>query len=1089
MKNNGFLYILSVLSALMLFSCSDERFAAPDFTVSGEESKIRVNVSVPGLDVKTRASLGDDQINEVSSLWIRTYSSYSGKATSEWVKSVKNTYDTEVARSFDIDTKSGYSYVVGVANIDNLGVTKANPDEERPLSELLEDADTWEKFLDIAVVAPSSFNDVNAAPVPLAMSGCLCNITVGDMPAHPEPSQWGGENYNFKPVFIPATSGKAYVMPGAIHLRRLVSHITFNIKSGPDVTVTPTSYTVYNVPTATWLYERSGQDPNFGHDCTEENKDKFYATPSQYTSQYITEENGVYKFDFWQGENKHSAIPDERLQALGITFSDNDPRYNYDVREREKKKADETNSGLYLTLTGDSWTPANMASFVAFHADIVYNKKQTIDIDGKPTEVTRVGNAMFTVHLGFLNNDPRDFNCFRNVDYTYNVTVNGVKNIVVEAEGTEQIPGMEGMVSDLENPTVFLDAHYACYNIHLTKEELQNTNAGHAVSWKHGMGFVMSTWDYGEEHSFTEEDFEYDDNGNPIIPADKKQYVDWVELRPTTGEKVLASYHPKDDTEEGRKTFTLPDAAYARHWSDSDPRISESGWYTVFVNEYVYEDSPDESSTTPAWKRYVNENPRQYFIRVTKSVSSDKESVYARSKYAGTQSSIQSYYASVGNADLQTALGVEHINESYGLNLRNKYRRSLDDNGISGRYYLAYRLAGNIIWQDDGPSPWTDFDNKYSWNNFIDFTKNQNVNKINNQNVYRDERTECLYTIKDLLTTVGRGPDSYDNYSVTYEADRTKNPKYIEAILACLNRNRDNDGDGMIDASELRWFIPTRNQYIRVILGRGSLTHPLVDVNVDHELADRFNRVNSKLLFYTPEGSQVWAMEGTTSSPWRAWNGTWASPWEVRCVRNLGTDLGSIAKREQNAQPAYYRREGTNIIDLSRYDNASIRSRAFTSSDNPIPIHHVYNQDYNRCYKAFEFLPGSEDVKREDMADQDQLIINNKIQWAQYLSTHNPCKHLVDKTGKDGWRVPNQKELTILSSLGIYGDHKGGISYYYSCSMSYYDQQGVGFSDTNNSFDYDSRYVMKIMTSDGTGTQGNEDDTGFGVRCVRDVVE
>lgn len=1088
MKNNGFLYILSVLSALMLFSCSDERFAAPDFTVSGEESKIRVNVSVPGLDVKTRASLGDDQINEVSSLWIRTYSSYSGKATSEWVKSVKNTYDTEVARSFDIDTKSGYSYVVGVANIDNLGVTKANPDEERPLSELLEDADTWEKFLDIAVVAPSSFNDVNAAPVPLAMSGCLCNITVGDMPAHPEPSQWGGENYNFKPVFIPATSGKAYVMPGAIHLRRLVSHITFNIKSGPDVTVTPTSYTVYNVPAATWLYERSGQNSNFGHDCTEENKDKFYATPSQYTSQYITEENGVYKFDFWQGENKHSAIPDERLQALGITFSDNDSRYNYDVREREKKKADGTNSGLYLTLTGDSWTPANMASFVAFHADLVYNEKQTIVIDGKPTEVTRVGNAMFTVHLGFLNDDPRDFNCYRNVDYTYNVTINGVNNIVVEAEGAEQIPGMEGMVSDLENPTVFLDAHYACYNIYLSKEELQNTMAGHAVSWEHGMGFVMSTWDYGVEHSFTEEDFKHDDNWNPIIPADKKQYVDWVELRPTTGEKVLASYHPKDDTEEGRKTFTLPDAAYARHWADSDPRISESGWYTVFVNDYVYENSSDESKT-PAWKRYVNENPRQYFIRVTKSVSTDKESVYARSKYAGTQSSIQSYYTSEENPDLQTALGVEHINESYGLNLRNEYRRSLDDNGISGRYFLAYRLAGNRIWQDDGPSPWTDFDNKYSWNNFIDFTTNQNVNKIDNQNVYRDERTEYLYTIKDLLTTVGRGPDSYDNYSVTYEADRTENPKYIEAILACLNRNRDNDGDGMIDASELRWFIPTRNQYIRVILGRGSLTHPLVDVNVDHELADRFNRVNSKLLFYTPEGSQVWAMEGTTSSPWRAWNGQWASPWEVRCVRNLGTDLGSIAKREQNAQPAYYRREGTNIIDLSRYDNASIRSRAFTSSDNPIPVHHIYNQDYNRCYKAFEFLPGSEDVKREDMADQDQLIINNKIQWAQYLSTHNPCKHLVAKTGKDGWRVPNQKELTILSSLGIYSDHKQDLNYYYSCSMSYYDQNGVGFSDTNNSFDYDSRYVMKIMTSDGTGTQGNEDDKGFGVRCVRDVIE
>lgn len=1089
MKNNGFLYILSVLSALMLFSCSDERFAAPDFTVSGEESKIRVNVSVPGLDVKTRASLGDDQINEVTSLWIRTYSSYSGKATSEWVKSVKNTYDTEVARSFDIDTKSGYSYVVGVANIDNLGVTKENPDEKRSLSELLEEADTWEKFLDIAVVAPSSFNDVNAAPVPLAMSGCLCNITVGNMPAHPEPSQWGGENYNFKPVFIPATSGKAYVMPGAIHLRRLVSHITFNIKSGPDVTVTPTSYTVYNVPAVTWLYERSGQNSNFGHDCTKENKDKFYATPSQYTSQYITEENGVYKFDFWQGENKHSALPDERLQTLGITFSDNDSRYNYDVREREKKKADGTNSGLYLTLTGDSWTPANMASFVAFHADIVYNKKQTIEIDGNPTEVTRVGNAMFTVHLGFLNNDPRDFNCYRNVDYTYNVTINGVNKIVVEAEGEEHIPGMEGMVSDLENPTVFLDAHYACYNIYLSKEELQNTMAGHAVSWEHGMGFVMSTWDYGVEHSFTEEDFEYDDNGNPIIPADEKQYVDWVELRPTTGKDVLASYHPKDDTEEGRKTFTLPDAAYAGHWADRDPRISESGWYTVFVNEYVYENSSDESKT-PAWKRYVNENPRQYFIRVTKSVSTDKESVYARSKYAGSQSSIQTYYTSEENPDLQTALGVEHFNESYGLNLRNRYN-SGNGNQESGRYNLAYRLAGNKTWNNNDIS-WSD--NQHNWTNFIDFSKNQYVNEINNQKVVRDARTEYLYTIKDLLTTVGSGPDSYDyvNNKETYEADRTQNPKYIEAILACLNRNRDNDGDGKIDASEIRWFIPTKNQYIRVILGRGSLTHPLVDVNVDDRLADETNKYNSKLLFYTSDGNQIWTMEGTSFSKWRANWGDGASPWEVRCVRNLGTNLSSIAKSEQNAQPAYYRREGTNIIDLSRYDNASIRSRAFTSSDNPIPVHHVYDQNYNKCYRAFEYAE-NHDIKNDKLEDQDKLVINDSLQWASYLSNHNPCKNLVKETGKDGWRVPNQKEMSILVSLGIYKDTNPeiGVTSYYTCTMSYFDKNGVGFGPLSSGFDFKSRYVMKARSSDGMGSQGMEynENPNFGIRCVRDYVE
>ena len=44
------------------------------------------------------------------------------------------------------------------------------------------------------------------------------------------------------------------------------------------------------------------------------------------------------------------------------------------------------------------------------------------------------------------------------------------------------------------------------------------------------------------------------------------------------------------------------------------------------------------------------------------------------------------------------------------------------------------------------------------------------------------------------------------------------------AYYACLQRNRDENGDGKIDQTETKWYLASSGQYISLWLGRSSLS-------------------------------------------------------------------------------------------------------------------------------------------------------------------------------------------------------------------------------------------------------------------------
>ncbi len=1084
--------LLTAAAALCLPSCSDE-LDIPNYVVAGEDMVITVPVELNEPTVQSRADLSETQLNTVQSLWVATFSSVTGQMTSKtdaesgtigWVKVTPGTADTEPAlHDVTITTKSGPSYIVAVANVENNGVLKSAPATARPLSELLENVRTWSDFLNVGVVAPSTYSAINSPQTPLVMCGAFTNAVQVEAQHTLPLAQWQQEN--IKSYTIPTATNGTFTLDGAIHLRRVVSQINFNISSGnSNVRVTPNSYRVINVPRYSWLYERPADDAtnsaaNFGDDCTEETMGNYYVSSESYsaTSSFIRPDgNGGYTFNFWQAENKHKGT----ITATGTA------EQIYKARDAQTKADDRTNTGIFTALCPDGeWTPNNMASYVLINCTVDYTEEINVDENGvilRPSDpgtvVWRTGSATYLIHLGYMGNDAADFNSYRNADYTYNVTVNGLNDIRVEAFNTAETPGVEGIVTDVTNPTLNLDCHYGAFNIQLTDAELapwQETEAGYT-----GFGFMIMTYDNlnGGLKEYDEVFLLKNYASWNLVPDGIKQYIDWVEFRPTTGENVLAAYKPRSGDNSDDKTFNLYDAAkgITDAQRSTTANTGNGRWYTCFVKEYTYE-APNANETLamtasstiygqdPIWYSYVNADPRRFYIRVTRTVSPDGESIYSRSKYAAVQNSIQSYYGRQNIPDgtghvRGAAMGVERVNEVYGLNLRKTWTTGTNAN--NGRYNCWQWASGK------------------EWSDAVDQTAVQSIPTGQNG------VTATTYNVPKTANYTGNFNGNYAITTYDPQPNQTNlnrnQARTIEAITACMNRNRDNNGNSTIDADELRWYIPGLNQYTRLTLGANSLgTNALMDYANTAQVGGFKNGgfgfgYDGKHLFYASGGRVFWAMEGFSTGDWNGGSSSEpVAPWQVRCIRNLGTNLNNVNETSQSVRAYTYTTTGTyHRVLPTYYELTNTRSVAYSGNgtgSGQMPVHVMYDGDYNAVYRGgFEILSSRHDLVKNDD--------NNNVQhWLDYIAG-NPCADIDIDGGR--WRLPNATELAIMQNEG---EFKSDDTFYLSCTALGFNST-EGKKITNSQIDSNSNLLSALPTLITRSPRRN-----YNVRCVRDIIE
>lgn len=637
----------------------------------------------------------------------------------------------------------------------------------------------------------------------------------------------------------------------------------------------------------------------------------------------------------------------------------------------------------------------------------------------------------YIIHLGETSDaNPNDYDTKRNVHYRYTVKVQGVNDIVVEVTtGEESRPGHEGDVVFSSNRIFEFDSHYDRQLI---------TIPGSAIS--DGMTWSVNTPFSSGIHDAASAEVEealgdykwikfainkdYGKNGNEYVkyPGDQNYNAE-------SPDKAEAS--PSYQDYPNARLYDVQQLIERLQQDKREGTITDNSniAITVFVDENLYiehpitKDRPTKGEHLVLWKDMVDKDDRQLHI-VTESAqySPDGNSSVVNSLYTFKQKAIRTVF-NVENEALETAWGLESVMETNRL------------------------VPGNVTW---GSSTSNGRENTLSW-----LTRGETLHW--GDVLYTSENSEHLLR------------DDYN--SVAY---------------ACLMRNRDLDGDNVIDPDEVRWYLAAIDQLTDIYIGEYAL-------DADSRLypgADAITGLGGNTPYWHYASSSA---DG--SNPWVFWSeegasrGTYGNSsaesangprYAYRCIRNLGLPLDKPDEEPEDLVK-YDDADGDGIytIDLSKLNPKALRG--YSDGGNDLPAHNERDAD-NLPRVRFEV---SNETRNADGDapnygrewDDWSNHFTNADSWITYQNAPNACPQ--------GYRVPNQRELLIMSTR-MPGDAWPTYSRGWDSSKARYMCQ-TAFS-MNDLHDYTNlREGFWWSANNGVfSLQNNRGETGY-VRCVRDL--
>lgn len=560
-------------------------------------------------------------------------------------------------------------------------------------------------------------------------------------------------------------------------------------------------------------------------------------------------------------------------------------------------------------------------------------------------------------------------------------------------------------------------------------------------------------------------------------------------------------------------------------------------FYTAYVDEYFYSTPPSgQSWSAPYWKQFVNQ-PARYITfgyRGDSGIASssgadwstDGESSITYSSITILQSSIQTFYSTSGSGTY--ALGVEHVNETRDprwtdqLNEIKKDNLSHSDGWENARRYVVFNNYKNN--NRNTPTDWTKTDGNYSvWDTYVSETVYEGHNSING-----------------LQSNVTMRSNPY--YAALSESDRmgdngvdTKRAYLAGAIRMCMNRNRDENGNGKIDEEELKWYLPTSDQMDAISLCHYSLTDPLFNYNtfyggdVNHQRLPESNLRGKYLYKYHYATSDYYIFpseEMMVTNDYSKAGEIWAShPYEMRCVRNMNNDPSDNSTPSKENVRVFSYDSSNHTFTMDKLDSRSIRNVIYHMHELPSP-HYLFSRD-NLPYSKFKVARDNKLIKYivvGNTSDPDYPTItglsSTERKVIKNVVEKKPCAIYYeesDKSDQGTWRAPNAAELGLMvmqlrttqnSNNGYYTDNNVDF-FWEDATYSLYTGTSWNFTGpwgrVTGLKDNGGNKAWKIQTSDVKGggndypnKPANESfpestdpmrSNGFLIRCVKDLAE
>lgn len=1016
MKKRYFSTIFAAIFLLMMTSCVREQFA-PGGLTGGEGYLYLTFGSAPNVEISTKATLKAESENRIMNLYVFVFDEAGHKIHSKWYSELDRTNSKE---ELNVIEEGWYRENSPQADQPSTGVIKikspagsgfkiyvfANIDGDmvKISSEMLShninteaDINNFQVYLNQETTSRNGY---------FPMSGSISGVTVSD-----------GEGI---------TIGGGAEFKGLI-LRRLDAKIKFTFKTGtrPDEngqviqSFEPKGWRVFNIPKTAFLMERNEDacsvDPN---------------TPtgdySKYASLFFDSEWA--NFEEFPDQNTSSFsfyMPENRQTPKNSSFT------NYQDRSRQKKTAtglNEVQAVEYTSLSGKTSTKSMRIFQNAndFSTYVLVSAKVIMKLTGSEAGQTLGGDVLYLIHLGdwtstihngsseHWNDDEysnvANFQTRRNTSYNYTVTVNSVNNIRIEVETSdgeniENQPGASGQITIAKEEIAICDAHYEAKTMTFSaKNFFEGTTAtADDLTWRVSTPFGEGSPSIGHDGADIPAGLDYKwvhfrlnkkDANNEYYQDKRRRYTNRAFAESSTLRSAadnmesdgsgpgLGGYHNDGvmdiiDMVKYIKTQVKRYASWLENGGnyadykcdfDSDKLDKAKICVTVFVDEYYYDKDPIFGGSSPTlWKRFVNKEERAMHILCNSNTSKDLESRATGSVITIQQKPIKSIY----NTDesytrLQNAWGLESVDEHADKVFT--YNQNKDDKNGSGKNNDEFNGLANSIFE------WGLAPNETTVSNITTIEKNIRWDKY------------LSFEVENELPQLNNGYESL---------------RYI-----CMSRNRDNNGNGVIDRDEIRWYLASVKQLIGMYVGDGVLESSVriynrstADRNSNDPARWRQHVISSTKYLSDSEPTIIWGEEGISTGNISGSLAEGNKKFTVRCVRNLGMANDAPINKTPDDYIQYSKNaDGSYTFECTHINESALRyysSRELDYDDERATA--------NCLYKKFETAP----------ADQS---------WTSGAISFKALNDEVSKYGSsvyagycpDGYRLPSQTELSVM---------------------------------------------------------------------------